>query len=397
MSKWFVAVTAGRWQVNGIQKAVDMGLKVVAIDADPTAEGFAYADHVINLPLTQINKIISELNAMKVQFCGVASFASDIGVPLAAIIREQFSLHGARTEVCSRLVNKARQRQIWASKSVPGPAFQVVETSQGAVSAIRNIGFPVVIKPTDSSGSRGVTVLHSLQDDIDGAVTRAFHFARTKHVLIESYMEGNEFTVESFFIRGEHHVLAVTEKKKVQGTRGVVAQELATQTRPYDVIKSISQVVGAAYRAVGYEDGPGHAEVILMADNSIGLVEIAGRGGGFLVFDRLVPTATGIDIARLTVEQAIGNEVSFGVTKSQAVVLRFIPARPGRLRYIRGINEANTLEGVEAGAIAEIGSTFGKALTDGDRLGWILSRGDTPDIAQQRADAAEALIKFDLL
>ena len=394
MNKWFVAVTAGRWQLNGIHAARALGYKVVAIDADPEAEGFAYADHIINLPLIDVEAIFSELRMLNGDIRGVVSFVSDAGVPLAAAIREYFDLPGARPELCSRLINKVLQRRIWAEYGVPGPRVEVVTTPEAALPAIHKFGFPLVIKPADSSGSRGVTKLESCNDDVVGAVERAFYFARTKQVLLESFMDGVEFAVESFSVRGEHHILAVTEKLKVEGTRGTVARELATPKRSQAVIDRIGEVVISAYRALGYQDGPGHAEVMLMKDGSMGLVEVAGRGGGFQVFDRLVPSVSGVDIARLTAMQAVGMRLDTILPERNAAVLRFLPSRQGKLVAIRGLELANKLMGVEAGAIAKIGDMFTAAATDGDRLAWILTSGATADIAQQRADKAEKLISF---
>lgn len=397
MSAWFAAVTAGRWQLNGILAARSLGYKVVAIDADPEAEGFAYADRAINLHLSETKAIISELKGLKGDLWGAVSFASDAGVPLAAAIREYFDLPGARPEVCSRLVNKVLQRRIWAEHGVPGPRVEVVTTPQAALVAIGKFGFPLVIKPADSSGSRGVTKLESSDDDVLESIDRAFHFARTKQVLLESFMDGVEFAVESFSARGKHYILSVTEKLEVAGTRGTVARQLATPKRSQAVIGRIERVVVSAYRALGYEDGPGHAEVILMKDGGIGLVEVSGRGGGFMVFDRLVPAVSGIDIARLTAMQAVGMQLEPIRPERNAAVLRFLPSRPGRLIAIHGLELANELEGVEAAAIAKIGDNFAAATTDGDRLCWILTRGGTPDIAQRRADQAERLIYFDII
>jgi biotin carboxylase len=394
---WLIAVTAGRWQLHGIRKAKAMGLKVVAIDADENAEGFKEADYVINLPLNEVDKILAALADMKVVLRGVVSFASDAGVPLAGEIRERFSLPGARKEICCRLTNKAVQRRLWAQHGVPGPRVKVVETTQAALAAIDSFGFPLIIKPADSSGSRGVSKLESPQDDLADAVARAFQFSRSGQVLLEDYMQGTEFTVETFSVRGMHYVLAVTEKKKVEGTRGTVARELATPQRSPGVIDRISSAVVSAFTALGYEDGPGHAEVILMNNGSVGLVEVAGRGGGFQVFDRMVPAISGIDIAQCTVMQAVGMDIEPIESRKHAAVLRFLPSRPGTVVAIRGFAEANEIEGVEASSISSVGDSFGTAAADGDRLGWILSQGETPEIAQQRADLAEAHIFFDVL
>lgn len=134
-----------------------------------------------------------------------------------------------------------------------------------------------------------------------------------------------------------------------------------------------------------------------MNDGSVGLVEVAGRGGGFMVFDKLVPLVSGVNIARLTAQQAVGMPVEQIQVLKHAAVLRFFPTQPGTLCAIRGIEEANKVEGVEEGSFVNVGSTFGRASADGDRLGYILSRAATVYEAQMLADDAESKIHFEII
>jgi biotin carboxylase len=394
--RWLVAVTAGRWQCHGIQEARAAGLKVLAIDADPNAEGFADADQVLNVDLSDHEAIIQAVRGLGKNIRGAVSFASEAGMPLAARIREEFNLPGPRLELCRRLLDKAIQREIWTEKGVPGPKWEVFGEAEEALSAISSFGFPLIIKPTDSSGSRGVTKIESAEDDLSDAVARAFQFSKSGKIILESYMDGTEFTVEVFAADGDIHVLAVTEKKKVEGTRGTVACELATPERPREVVMRIAEAVVAAFRALGYTEGPGHAEAILKKDGSVGLIEVAGRGGGFMVFEGLVPAVSGVNIARLTALQAVGLPVGDITNTEKAAVLRFFPSKPGVLKNISGLEAANLLDGVEASSFVQVGDRFSSAAADGDRFGYILSRAKTPLEAQERADKAERLIRFDI-
>lgn len=393
---WLIAVTAGRWQRHGICEARAAGLKVLAIDADANAEGFADADRVLHIDLADHEAVIRAIRAMGLSICGAVSIVSEVGMPLTARLREEFDLPGPRAELCRRLIDKAVQRRIWTEKGVPGPRWMTFSEPASALKGAAGLGFPFIVKPTDSSGSRGVTKIESAEDNIQDAISHAFRFSRSGDIILESYMDGTEFTVETFAADNEIHVLAVTEKKKVAGTRGTVASELATPDRPPEVVDRIAQTVVAAYRALDYVEGPGHAEVILMKDGSVGMVEAAARGGGFMVFDGLIPVISGVNIARLTALQAAGLPVGPISNWKRAAVLRFFPARPGLLQGFSGFEEANLIEGVEAAPFVKPGDRFHRAAADGDRLGYILSCAATPSEARERADQAERLIRFDI-
>jgi biotin carboxylase len=394
---WLVAITAGRWQRHGIVEARKAGLKVVAIDSDPNAEGFQDADKYICMDTNDYEGVVDALQSLDIAIRGAVSFCSEAGMLLAAHVREAFNLPGPRRALCRSLIDKGIQRRVWEKAGVPSPQFRTFTSKQAVLAAIPLFGFPSIIKPTDSSGSRGVTKLESIQDDLGEAVDRAFDFAKSGEVVLENFMVGTEFTVEVFCIQGKVNVLAISEKKKVSGTRGTVARELATPDRPCDVLERIVDAVSNAFVALGYVDGPGHAEAILMEDESVGLVEVAGRGGGFMVFDKFVPLVSGVNIARLTAQQAVGMTLTPFQSLARAAVLRFFPTRPGFLRAIHGFDEANKVPGVEAGCFVKPGLIFGQAMADGDRLGYILSCAETVAEAQRRADFAEHKVVFDFV
>ncbi|MDP4678889.1 MAG: hypothetical protein NWS46_00810, partial [Cyclobacteriaceae bacterium] len=128
----------------------------------------------------------------------------------------------------------------------------------------------------------------------------------------------------------------------------------------------------------------------------IGMVEVAGRGGGFMVFNKFIPIVSGVNIAKLTALQSIGLPIEKFEIEKNAAVLRFFPSKPGTLRSINGFQKANEIEGVESDYFVSIGDEFLSAKADGDRLGYVLSWAKTPSIAQQLADQAESYISFEI-
>jgi biotin carboxylase len=317
-------------------------------------------------------------------------------MPLAARIREEFALPGPGSILTKKLLDKGVQRKVWSEKSVPGPEWAIFDDAESATDYLLGLELPRIIKPTDSSGSRGVTKIE-VQSDIISSVSKAFEYSKSGRVIIESFMTGTEFTVEVLVVDGNVNVLAVTEKKKVEGTKGTVARELATSDRPAQIIDKISKTVIHAFNSLDYKEGPGHAEVILCDDDFVGMVEVAGRGGGFMVFNRFIPAVSGVNIAKLTALQSIGLPMEKFDIEKRAAVLRFFPSRPGILRSIDGFEKANEINGIESDYFVSIGDEFFSATTDGDRLGYIFSWADTPALAQKLADQAESLINFEII
>lgn len=391
---WFIAIPAGRWQRSSIREAQRFGCSVVAIDENPSADGFSDADFCITADLKEHDLICQQLSEMSARFVGVASLASDAGMSLAAVIRERFGLPGPDVETSIRFTDKIAQRQMLRLHGVPGPQFLAASSSEEATRAALTIGFPLIVKPSDSSGSRGVSKVLSFDDDFGVAVDRALTESKSSRAILEGYMEGIEFTVETFTIGGRHHVLATTEKRKVPGTRGLVAEELATPLRPEHVINRIQDTALRALTALRYVDGPGHTEVILRPDGTCGLVECAARGGGFGVFERFVEAVSGVDIVRLSVMQAAGACVRIDDVGHRFGVLHFIPSKLGTLVRIQGVEEANALRGLYVEAFARVGDRLPEVSSDGDRLGLILAVEDSSPAVQELAAKAMSMVEF---
>jgi len=397
MSKiWLVAVTAGRWQAQTIIKAKQLGYNIVAIDADKHAEGFAYADLNIVASLEDFKAIITQLEHLPI--VGVLSICSDAGMLLAGKIREYFkSTTGPSLSVSSCLTNKKRQRICWQQAQVNGPTWFASKNITSLINYVKKITPPFIIKPTDSAGSRGVFKVESYQQPIKKYLQEAQTFSRTNEVIIEDYMDGDEYTVETFIEKGVVNVLAITEKKKIAAAKGLVAYELATTTQPLAIQQKITHLVKKAYQSVNYQNGAGHAEVIVMRNGDVGMVEIAGRGGGFLVFEKFVHYASGYDIVSNVIKQAMGEQPSPVHLKPQHTILHFFPNIAGTVTKILGFEDANQLVGIEAASFVKVGDKLNAACSDGDRMGYFISYASTPEKAIVQAEQAKKLITYKVI
>ena len=394
-SPWLVAISAGRWQVHGIERARNAGIRVFSLDGNADAPGLAVADRSACVDIRDVGAVVRAVEESGIAPAGVISFVSEAGLAAAAAVRKAYGLAGPDEELTHRLTDKKAQRLAWDAAGLPNPAWRAVSSPAQAKEALMKIGLPVIIKPADSAGSRGVTKLEGLEQ-FDRAVEEAFSHSRSGCVMVEEFIEGLECTVETFSHDGRVYPLLCTEKVKVPGTKGTVAMELRTPELDAALLQKLEETATGALAALGYRNGPGHTEIIVTKDGRPYLVETAGRGAGFMVFDAMIPRASGYDLAQACAVQAVGGEPPEPELRGTPVVLRFFPSRAGTISGVSGFAEAAALAGVEAAPFVGIGERMEQANTDGDRLGYILAWGNSRAQTLERAAQAEEMITFEV-
>jgi biotin carboxylase len=389
---WILFICAGRWQLDGMMHAKKMGYKIIAIDADKNAEGFKIADKCFVVNIHDSEKIINIINCQNIELNGVICLVSDIGQKPTAIIREHFNLFGMSLEVANNMTNKELQRkELFGKKGVNIPKFLVIEDGADENVVERIIGFPCVVKPVDSAGSRGVSVIYQ-KGDLKGSILEAAIYSSNNRVIIEEYIDGTEYTIETFTHKFKTTVLLITEKGKIRKT---LANELFSANLPTSEIHILNVFINRVFEILKYNFGAGHSEVIKRkSDGKFFLVESAGRGGGFKLSDILVPLASGYNINKACVVQAMGlNPAPIIFPEDNKVVLRFIPSKKGQIKTLKGFDQGIKTDNVEVGCFMEVGDEAEEAIVDNNRLGFIAIKGKILKEVLAIADKVEKKIE----
>ena len=392
---WLISVCAGKWQLCGIKAAIKFGIKVFAVDGDSDAPGLKVATQYSVVDVNDFESVLDAIKKADITPSGVVSIVSEVGMKTAAKLREYYNLTGPDVQLTRLLNNKVCQREICQKASIPGPAWVTFSSVKEAKEFVKKIGFPCIIKPSESSGSRGVTKVF-VESEVEYAAQQALYTSSDNMGLIEEFMDGCEYTVETFGDGIDNHVLAVTEKRKVPGTNSTVASELYT---PLDsgVEDKVSVMAVEVLDAIGYKTGPGHTEIILSSDGALGLVETAGRGGGFMVFEKLVKKVSGYNIVEATILQSVGLAIPSVCNDRNSVDLRFFPAKKGIVKSLKGFEDAAKLPGVEAEPFVKEGDSVRSVQGDADRIGYILSEASSTERAIELANMAEELISIEII
>ncbi len=395
---WLVSVGAGRFQLPGIRAAQDNGLRVLAIDGNLAALGFSVADKSTVADIRSPDAVVKAVIDLGIKPAGAIAFVTEAGMRAAGQLRDEFSLYGPGLELSSRLSDKYLQRSVWRDTGLPCPEWYVARTEHDAKHAIEAINGTVIFKPVDSAGGRSVTVVEP-DKDWRPAFEAALKTSLQGKVLIESYFTGTEYTVETFAHRGDTAVLAVTEKQKVPGTSSIVSSGLTSSSVGEFDTRSIGELAKGALAALGHTDGPGHTEILRNAAGELCLVETAGRAGGFMIADGLVPKVAGFNLARATARQAAGLDPG---------KVPNIPSRPFSFRWLRSFAEhprkVTNISGFDNAQEADVtcepfvsvGDIVGPYDPDRPRLGYVLALGESRSVAVAKSREAELRTRIEL-
>ncbi len=399
---WVLFVGAGRHQRPAIVRARELGLRVAAVDRNPTAPGLAASDLPLVLDFGDVSAVVAAARKLRPQ--GVLTVAADRAVPVVAAVAEALGLPGIGTAAARRLTNKVEMRRALAEAGIPQPAFAAARTREEARAALAEVGTPAVLKPADSGGQRGVFRIDTLAD-LDGAVEAALAESRAGEVILEQYLPGTEMNGIALARGGEVVTLTLSDRLRPPGVGfGVGWIHLYPASLNGARLRRAEQTAAAAAAALGLRDGIAFPQLIAASDGSVRVVEVAARIPGGQMAD-LVRHAVGVDLVEIALRQALGKEVPDELCRPRfrrPVAVRFLTAAPGplplgRVREVRGLERALAQPGVvQVESYMSVGETIRPVRLDGDRRGYVIALGSTPDEALARAEAAAALIEVDV-
>ncbi len=391
---YFVVIPGGYWQRALIQAAKNQEYKVIVVDSNPNALGFQIADHRIVAELDDFERIGDEIRLITNTIVGAVSFCSDVGVELSLYLNKLFKAKLQLYLEPENFVSKSRQRHIWADARVLQPSFKCYNNLEFAIIDCDEPILPIVVKPDDSSGSRGITIINHYRE-LRQALISAFDFSRTNQIIIEAFMPGVEFTVEVFAFEGEILPVLITQKAKIQNGTGTVSGFLRAVSPESAIYSQIADLAIEAYSALGLRNGPGHLELIAdLESGPVGVVEAAARGGGFGLSTKLMLEVTGFDLINETLRAFRGSSQMPNTLKYQPGALFFVPSRRGRLLKIEGLAEARAIEGVDISVLATIGTEYQDPSTDADRLCAIIVTASSDEELDIKIEAIRERLRF---
>lgn len=286
-----------------IEKAGQMGIQTHVFAWEQGSMGKKKADFFY--PVSIVEKCTILEICRKIGIDGVCSIASDLAVLTVNYIADQMGLTGNSLRCTALSTNKQMMRERFAKMGVPSPKSMCVENLCEA--RMQQLSYPIIVKPVDRSGSRGVTMLIQ-KDGLEQAVNRALHEGFAKKVLIEEYAKGQEYSAECMSWKGKHIFLALTKKYTSGRPHFIETAHLEPVKIETELLDRVKRTVYHALDSLEIQNGASHTEFKIDAMGNIKIIEIGGRMGGDFIGSDLVRISTGIDYVRAVIQVALGEE-----------------------------------------------------------------------------------------
>ena len=389
IDKKIMIIGASILQLPAIEKAVEMGLKVVAIDMNDEAVGFKVPG-VIKEVISTIDVEAAVEAAKKHRIDGVMTLATDMPMRTVASIVKECGLVGISEETAIKATDKSVMREALKGAGVPVPKFFKVSNYEEFKVAVDNIEGSFMVKPVDNSGSRGILKVEN-RSDIESAYKYTKQFSHNGGVVVEEYMIGPEISVETLAIDGEVHVIQITDNLTTGAPHFVEMGH--TQPTRLECKGEIKKVAIAANKAIGIENGPSHTEIIVTKDGPK-IVEIGARLGGDCITTHLVPLSTGVNMVEACIKIALGEKPDITPIFNCGSAIRYFKQHSGVVKSIEGIKEAESMPGVkEICVVHGIGEKIAEITDSGSRMGFVIVQGKNADDAEKKAENAMRIIK----
>lgn len=294
---------AGSMQIPIIKKAKDLGYTTIVVDFDENAPGIKFADKFYNTSTLDKEGVLDI--AKKENISGLLT-TSDAPVRVVSFVGKKLGIPCMSEKVSEICTNKYLQRLLFSNNGINCPDFILCDP-QTDISSLKK--FPYIVKPIDSSASRGVTKVHN-QDELTAAIKEAFSYSREGKIIVESFIEGREFSVETLSQDNKTHIVTITEKLTRGEQEGFFVEDTHIQPARISIEEKnlIEKEVIKAIEAIGINNCPTHTEIKINREGAF-IIEIACRLGGDYITSDLVPLSTGIDMLENLIRLSVGKEI----------------------------------------------------------------------------------------
>lgn len=357
-------IGANEFQNKLILKCKENNIETHVFAWEDGSVGKEYCDYFYPISIVEKEKILDKCKEIGID--GILSIGSDLAMLTVNYVAEELNLIGNTTKSTILSTDKFEMRKALLTNNVSCPKFMIVKEN---IKDLKNIEieFPCIVKPTDRSGSRGVTKVEKY-DDLEIAIKKALSESFNKKVILEQYIGGKEYSMEFMSDNGNHTFLAVTEKFTTGAPNFIEKAHLQPARINNEILERAIEIAKNGLNALRVKNGASHIE-IKVENNDIFIIEIGARMGGDFIGSDLVKLSTGIDFTELVLYKCLDKDIKINRLYNKNSFVYFIFDEDDILKVK---NNYNILKPYIVEENINIKDRYNKVTDSSNRNGYIL-------------------------
>ncbi len=377
--------------IKGLRKRFP-GVEVLLVDMNPNVRAREYADKMAVISTMDFDAVLSVAKTENIDL--ILSACGDQPLRTMAYVSEKMGLPCYLTyEQSQNLTNKVLMKKMMIEGGIPTSKYRRFDISHNI--NIEGLDFPLVIKPADNNGSKGIIKTYDIAD-FDAAIAEARKFTLSGDLLVEEFKEGEEYSIEAFIKEnGEPIIIFASKNLKIKNrntfticcNRYVNALSPRIESKLIEIIRKIGKVFHI-------QNVPLLIQCIAN-DNEVNVIEFSARtGGGSKLF--FIREMTDVDVIDNLIDITLGIKPSIEPKFAQdEAVINYIYANPGIFSGVGGLDELIS-EGLitQAYQYKQFGSEIISANYSSDRPVGLLIKAENESMLKAKISEINKRIKI---
>ncbi len=335
-------------QIPSLRIAKEKGWRVFLADGNPDAEGKKYCDVFLHIDLKDRDSMLDAARDIKKRegLDGVFTAGTDFSTTVAWVA-ERLGLPGIPYSVALRATDKALMREVLGRSGVPIPDFVYLSGDESPLSLVKKrLGYPLVVKPVDNMGARGVRRVDSDEELID-ACKVALISSRVGKVIIEEFMDGPELSIDAIVFKEEVTICGVADRHIYFPPYFVEMGHTMPSNLSDSELRQAVDVFIRGVKAIGIDNGAAKGDIKVTKRGAM-VGEIAARLSGGYMSGWTYPYSSGVEVTEKALNIAVGLEPGDMKPKYERVSAeRAFISIPGNVQDVEGMDRIKGIRGLK--------------------------------------------------
>jgi biotin carboxylase len=312
-------------QLDLILEAKKLFFYTIVIDRDKNCIGASWCDEFLHINISDKEAVLAKAQEYNIDV--ILTSATELGNTTACWVGEKLGLNTNSYQTSLNTTNKLRMKRILEKKKRLTARHSIVNKN-----AIKSWDiYPCIVKPSDSSAGRGLSYCKT-KNELKSAINKGLKFSQSNHVLIEEYIEGTQFSIETISCNSKHQIVAINHES-IRDLPHIIE---TSHTMPALIEKKLKSKITLLTKKIlddfRIKYGACHIEIKVTSKNEIYIIELASRTGGMR--SEMVNLAFGLNYSQLLLLSALKHLPKIRSSRKSTITCNFIVDNKSYQEYL---------------------------------------------------------------